>query len=97
MTHASANASPAATSGHLHLPDGRARQQRASASLGAAEKRATTGRQDAGSRDRTSTCTSVAKDVMDMKVTELKEELAARDEPVSGNKTRLRRRDEGGE
>ena len=29
---------------------------------------------------------------MDMKVTELKEELAARDESVSGNKAWLRRR-----
>ena len=34
----------------------------------------------------------VAKDLMAMKVTELKEELAARDEAVSGNKAWLRRR-----
>ena len=32
------------------------------------------------------------KDLMAMKVTELKEELEARDEPVSGNKAWLRRR-----
>ena len=32
------------------------------------------------------------KDLMAMKVTELKEELAVRDEPVSGNKAWLRRR-----
>ena len=32
------------------------------------------------------------KDLMAMKVTELKEELVARDEPVSGNKAWLRRR-----
>ncbi|KOO30832.1 hypothetical protein Ctob_013295 [Chrysochromulina tobinii] len=35
---------------------------------------------------------AVEKDLMDMKVTELKEELASRDEPVSGNKAWLRRR-----
>ena len=34
---------------------------------------------------------AVQKDLMAMKVTELKEELGARDEPVSGNKARLRR------
>ena len=34
----------------------------------------------------------VAKDLMAMKVTELKEELAARNEAVSGNKAWLRRR-----
>ena len=34
----------------------------------------------------------VAKDLMAMKVTELKEELAARDEALSGNKAWLRRR-----
>ena len=34
----------------------------------------------------------VEKDLMEMKVTELKEELAWRDEPVSGNKAWLRRR-----
>jgi hypothetical protein len=33
-----------------------------------------------------------SKDLMAMKVAELKEELAARDEPVSGNKAWLRRR-----
>ena len=35
---------------------------------------------------------AVSKDMMEMKVTELKEELGARDEPVSGNKAWLRRR-----
>ena len=35
---------------------------------------------------------AVEKDLMDMLVRELKEELAARDEPVSGNKACLRRR-----
>ena len=35
---------------------------------------------------------AVAKDLMAMTVAELKEELAARDEPVSGNKAWLRRR-----
>ena len=35
---------------------------------------------------------AVEKDLMDMLVRELKEELAARDEPVSGNKAWLRRR-----
>ena len=35
---------------------------------------------------------AVGKDLMEMKVTELKEELGARDEPVSGNKAWLRRR-----
>ena len=35
---------------------------------------------------------AVEKDQMAMKVTELKEELAAREEPVSGNKAWLRRR-----
>ena len=35
---------------------------------------------------------AVQKDLMEMKVTELKEELASRDEPVSGNKAWLRRR-----
>ena len=35
---------------------------------------------------------AVEKDLMEMKVTELKEELASRDEPVSGNKAWLRRR-----
>ena len=35
---------------------------------------------------------AVAKDLMEMKVAELKEELAARDEPLSGNKAWLRRR-----
>ena len=34
----------------------------------------------------------VGKDLMAMKVAELKEELGARDEPVSGNKATLRRR-----
>ena len=33
----------------------------------------------------------LSKDLMAMKVTELKEELAAREEPVSGNKAWLRR------
>ena len=35
---------------------------------------------------------AVEKDLMEMKVTELKEELASRNEPVSGNKAWLRRR-----
>ena len=35
---------------------------------------------------------AVEKDLMAMKVTELKEELAAREEPISGNKAWLRRR-----
>ena len=35
---------------------------------------------------------AVDKDLMEMKVAELKEELTARDEPVSGNKAWLRRR-----
>ena len=35
---------------------------------------------------------AVDKDLMEMKVAELKEELAARDEPLSGNKAWLRRR-----
>ena len=35
---------------------------------------------------------AVEKDLMDMLVRELKEELTARDEPVSGNKAWLRRR-----
>ena len=35
---------------------------------------------------------AVDKDLMAMKVTELKEELGAREEPVSGNKAWLRRR-----
>ena len=35
---------------------------------------------------------AVAKDLMAMKVAELKEELASRNEPVSGNKAWLRRR-----
>ena len=35
---------------------------------------------------------AAAKDLMEMKVAELKEELAARDEPLSGNKAWLRRR-----
>ena len=35
---------------------------------------------------------AVGKDLMAMKVTELKEELAARDEALSGNKAWLRRR-----
>ena len=35
---------------------------------------------------------AVDKDLMEMKVTELKEELGARDEPISGNKAWLRRR-----
>ena len=35
---------------------------------------------------------AVEKDLMGMLVRELKEELAARDEPVSGNKAWLRRR-----
>ena len=35
---------------------------------------------------------AVTKDLMAMTVAELKEELAARDEPVSGNKAWLRRR-----
>ena len=35
---------------------------------------------------------AVVKDLMAMKVTELKEELEARDEPKTGNKAWLRRR-----
>ena len=35
---------------------------------------------------------AVAKDLMAMKVTELKDELEARDEPKTGNKAWLRRR-----
>ena len=35
---------------------------------------------------------AVTKDLMAMKVAELKEELAVRDEPVSGNEAWLRRR-----
>ena len=35
---------------------------------------------------------AVSRDLMAMKVTELREELAARSEPVSGNKPWLRRR-----